>query len=121
MPNPIVIEGGYRKAADFKHRVAFVESLRREPDMRRRMFDTLEQRFGQDFAAERTGKNLYDVLHAAICDSDVPGLEEEFKRRFLPLLEGRAPLPEIESSKRPVAGDGSHRWWRQLLSCSSRW
>ena len=114
MPKPIVIEGGYRKAADFKHRVAFVESLRREPDMRRRMFDTLEQRFGQDFAAERTGKNLYDVLHAAICDSDVPGLEEEFKRRFLPLLEGRAPLPEVEV----VEEAGGRRWIAPLLAAA---
>jgi hypothetical protein len=96
----------------FKHRVAFVDNLRREPDMQRRMFDTLEQQFRQDFAAERTGKNLYDVLHAAVCDADVPGLEKEFKRRFLPLLERRAPLPEVEA----VEKVGGQRWIAPLVA-----
>jgi hypothetical protein len=86
-----ILNGSYEQTErTFKHRVAFVESLRREPDMRRRMFDTLEQRFRQDFASDRTGKNLYDVLHAAVRDADVPGLETEFERRFLPLCRHAA-------------------------------
>jgi hypothetical protein len=96
----------------FKHRLAFVETLRNQPDMRRPMFDTLEQRFGKDFAAERTGKNLYDVVRAAVCDADVPGLEKEFKRRFLPLLEGRAPLSEVEVVEE-VSG---RRWIAPLIA-----
>jgi hypothetical protein len=80
-----------------KHRDAFIESLRHQPEMRRRIFDTLEQRFKQDFAADRAGKNLYDALHAAVRDADVPGLEKEFEWRFLPLLKGRTPSPKVEA------------------------
>jgi hypothetical protein len=108
-----ILNGSYEQTErTFKHRVAFVERLRREPDMRRRMFDTLEQRFRQDFASDRTGKNLYDVLHAAVRDADVPGLETEFERRFLPLLEGRAPLLEIEA----VENAGRGKWIAPLVA-----
>jgi hypothetical protein len=44
----------------------------------------------------------------------VPGLEEEFKRRFLPLLEGRAPLPEVEV----VEEAGGRRWIAPLVAAA---
>jgi hypothetical protein len=80
------------------HRDAFIEALRAGPAMRRQVFDTLEQRYRQDFIAGRAGKNLYDALHAAVCDADVPGAEEEFKGRFLRLLKGRSPR-KVQAAK----------------------
>jgi hypothetical protein len=80
------------------HRDAFIEALRAGPAMRRQVFDTLEQRYRQDFIAGRAGTNLYDALHAAVCDADVPGAEEEFKDRFLPLLRGRSPR-KVQAAK----------------------
>jgi hypothetical protein len=55
----------------------------------------LEQRYRQDFIAGRAGKNLYDALHAAVCDAGVPGAEEEFKR------------PLFTAPQRAIAAQGS--------------
>jgi hypothetical protein len=73
----------------FVHREAFMDTLRGSQDMRKRMFDTLEERYGQDFGSGRVGRNLYDALHSAVRDAAVPGAAEEFETRFLPLLNGQ--------------------------------
>jgi hypothetical protein len=73
----------------FEHRDAFMETLRAGQDMRKRVFDTLEERYGQDFGSGRVGRNLYDALHSAVHDAAVPGAAEEFENRFLPLLNGQ--------------------------------
>src|SRR5262249_17927788 len=42
-----------------------------------------------DFGKDRIGRNLYDTLHSAVQDADVPDALAEFERRFLPLVDGR--------------------------------
>lgn len=71
----------------FEHRDAFIETVRSGRDARKRVFDILEQRHSQDFPSGRMGKNLYDVLHSAVNDAAVPGVIEEFEKRFSPLLD----------------------------------
>jgi hypothetical protein len=73
----------------FEHRDAFMETLRVGQEMRKRIFDTLEERYGQDFGSGRVGRNLYDALHSAVRDAAVPGAAKEFENRFLPLVNGQ--------------------------------
>jgi hypothetical protein len=73
----------------FEHRDAFIGALRAGPDMRKRIFDSLEERYAHDLGTGRAGKILYDSLHSAVRDADVPGAAEEFEDRFLPLLDPR--------------------------------
>jgi hypothetical protein len=40
----------------FEHRDAFMETLRVGQEMRKRIFDTLEERYGQDFGSGRVGR-----------------------------------------------------------------
>jgi len=76
-----------------EHRDAFMQSLRAGPEARRRIFESLERRFGQDFASGRSGQLLYETLHSAVQDAAVPGALSEFEGRFLPLVNGhRTPL-----------------------------
>ena len=70
-----------------EHRDAFIETVRSGRDARKHVFDILEQRHAQDFASGRPGKNLYDALHSAVQDAGVPGVIEEFEKRFSPLLD----------------------------------
>jgi hypothetical protein len=71
----------------FKHRDAFIETLRIGPDMRKRVFETLEERFAHDLGTGRESKILYNALHSAVRDAEVPGAVEEFEDRFLPLVD----------------------------------
>src|SRR5262249_10150534 len=73
----------------FEHRDGFMETLRSGAEMRRRIFESLEQRYGQDFAGGAVGRTLYATLHSAVADADVPGALAEFESRFLPLVNGR--------------------------------
>ena len=66
----------------FKHRDAFIETLRIGPDMRKRVFETLEERFAHDLGTGRESKILYNALHSAVRDVEVPGAVEEFEDRF---------------------------------------
>jgi hypothetical protein len=79
-----------------EHRDAFMETLRSGPELRRRIFESLEQRFGDDFGKDRIGRNLYDTLHSAVQDADVPDALAEFEKRFLPLVDGRRLPRQIE-------------------------
>ena len=92
----------------FEHRDAFIGTLRAGPDMRKRVFDTLEERFAHDLGTGRAGKILYDALHSAVRDTDVPGAAEEFEDRFLPLLNpGRSPRKaDALDQDRIAAADG---------------
>jgi hypothetical protein len=82
-----------------------METLRAGSELRRRVFESLEQRFGQDFGNGRAGKHLYETLHAAVADADVPDALTEFERRFLPLVDGRR-LPQQTEPQSAEAGDG---------------
>jgi len=99
-----------------EHRDAFMETLRAGPELRRRVFESLEQRFGQDFGNGRAGKHLYETLHAAVADADVPDALTEFERRFLPLVDGRRSAQQIEAEsteadESATTGAGRARGW----------
>ena len=70
----------------FEHQAAFVDMLRVGRDMRKRMFDTLEDRHADDFGSGKAGRKLYDDLLSAVRDAGVPEAVTEFESRFLPLL-----------------------------------
>jgi hypothetical protein len=88
------------------HRDGFMETLRAGPEMRRRIFASLEQRYGQDFGNGPLGRSLYEALHSAVADADVPGALAEFESRFLPLGNGRR-LPNQEEVDPAEAADKS--------------
>jgi hypothetical protein len=75
----------------FEHQAAFVDMLRVGRDMRKRMFDTLEERHADDFGNGKTGRRLYDDLLSAVRDAGVPEAVTEFESRFLPLLNRKRP------------------------------
>ena len=79
-----------------EHRDAFIGTLRAGRDVRKRIFDSLEQRFAHGLGTGREGKMLYDALLSAVRDADVPGAAEEFEARFLPLVN-RAPPREADA------------------------
>jgi hypothetical protein len=82
------------------------------------MFDILEQRHAEDFGKVRVGRNLYDALHLAVRDAEVPGATEDFENRFLPLLDpARSPRKvelgpaEMADQDRIAAADGRASGW----------
>jgi len=100
----------------FEHRDGFMETLRSGAEMRRRIFESLEQRYGQDFAGGAVGKTLYATLHSAVADADVPGALAEFESRFLPLVNGRrlpnqAEAASAEADEDAPAPDGRQWGW----------
>jgi hypothetical protein len=68
------------------HQSEFMEMLRGGREMRKRIFDTLEQRHAHDFGNGKEGMKLYEDLLSAVRDAGVPEAEEEFENRFFPLL-----------------------------------
>jgi cell division septation protein DedD len=69
------------------HQAAFTEMLRVGREMRKRMFDTLEQRHADDLGSGKKGVKLYEDLLSAVRDAGVPEAAEEFENRFLPLVK----------------------------------
>jgi hypothetical protein len=92
----------------FEHRDAFIGALRAGPDLRKRVFATLEERYAHDLGTGRTGKILYDALHSAVRDADVPGAAKEFEDRFRPLLNPRRSPRKADAldQDRITAADG---------------
>ena len=78
---------GLKEGNVVEHQVAFIQALRSGHKMRKRMFDTIEQRHKNDFVRSRRGMGLYEDLLSAVRVSGVPEAVEEFESRFLPLLE----------------------------------
>jgi hypothetical protein len=89
------------------HRDGFMETLRAGPEMRRRIFASLEQRYAQDFASGAVGRTLYETLHSAVADADVPGALAEFESRFLPLVNGRRLPNQTETGPAEAADEGA--------------
>ena len=82
-----------------EHRDAFIQTLRAGPQVRERIFDTLEERCGQHLANDQAGRDLYDVLYSAVHDAAVPEAVKEFENRFLPLLKRTRSSLEAESGR----------------------
>jgi hypothetical protein len=78
---------GLKEGNVVEHQGAFIQALRSGHKMRKRMFDTIEQRHKNDFVRSSRGMGLYDDLLSAVRVSGVPEAVEEFESRFLPLLE----------------------------------
>jgi hypothetical protein len=79
-----------------EHQAAFVDMLRVGRDMRKRMFDTLEERHADDFGNGKAGRRLYDDLLSAVRDAGVPEAVTEFESRFLPLLNKKRPQADAQ-------------------------
>ena len=79
----------------FEHQAAFIETLRAGHKMRKRVFDTLEQRHAQDFGNGRAGMKLYEHLLSAVRDTGVAEATEEFENRFFPLLNPDRPRGDV--------------------------
>ena len=80
----------------FEHQAAFVDMLRVGRDMRKRMFETLEERHAYDFGSGKSGRKLYDDLLSAVRDAGVPEAVTEFESRFLPLLNKKRPQADAQ-------------------------
>jgi hypothetical protein len=78
---------GLKEGNVVEHQGAFIQALRSGHKMRKRMFDTIEQRHKHDFVSSRMGMGLYEDLLSAVRVSGVLEAVEEFESRFLPLLE----------------------------------
>jgi hypothetical protein len=69
-----------------EHQSAFMEALRGGRQMRKRIFDTLEQHHTHDFGNSRLGPRLYEDLLSAVRESGAAEAVKEFESRFLPLV-----------------------------------
>jgi len=103
-----------------EHREAFIQTLRAGPRERMRIFDVLEERCAQHLGSDRVGRNLYDILYAAVQDAAVPEAVKEFEKRFLPLLSRpRSPLEpergraEITDQARTATDNSRVGGWRR--------
>lgn len=69
-----------------EHQSAFIDTLRGGHEMRKRIFDVLEQRHAHDFGNGGAGMRYYETLLAIVREAEVPEAVEEFQHRFHPLL-----------------------------------
>ncbi len=70
-----------------EYREDFVQALRKGKSMRNCMFSVLEQRHATDFANGPSGVKYYTNLFEAVRAANVPDAVEEFRSRFIPLLD----------------------------------
>jgi len=69
-----------------EHQAAFMDALRAGRQMRKCIFDTIEQRHARDFGNSRVGPRLYEELLSAVRDSGAREAAKEFEIRFFPLV-----------------------------------
>src|SRR5262249_32711884 len=69
-----------------QHQAAFMDELRAGRQMRKCIFDTIEQRHTRDFGNSRVGPRLYEELLSAVRDSGAREAAKEFEIRFFPLV-----------------------------------
>jgi hypothetical protein len=99
-----------------EYQVAFIQALRSGHKMRKRMFDTIEQRHKNDFVRSSRGMGLYEDLLSDVRVSGVPEAVEEFESRFLPLLDsdrtrGDADVAAQEDMAQPGATEIQSTFW----------
>ena len=73
------------------HHAVFVNALRGGHEIRKRIFDVIEQHHANDFRDGREGVELYEELLSALRNSGMPDVVKEFERRFAPLLNPDRP------------------------------
>ena len=106
-----------------EHQAAFIQALRSGGKMRKRMFDTIEQRHARDFVSGRVGTDLYENLLSAVRVSGVPEAVEEFESRFFPLLHsdqtrGGAGIGAQEEMAQHGTTEVQNRRWGTLVGIS---
>jgi hypothetical protein len=69
-----------------EHQSAFMDALRNGRQMRKRVFDTIEQHHAEDFGNSKVGPRLYADILAAVRESGAAEALTEFESRFLPLV-----------------------------------
>jgi len=75
------------EGAVLEHHAIFVNALRGGHEIRKRIFDVIEQYHANDFGDGMAGIELYEELLSALRDSGMPEVVKEFERRFAPLLK----------------------------------
>jgi hypothetical protein len=89
-----------------EYQAAFTDALRGGRQMRKRLFDTIEQRHVHDFADGRVGTRLYEHILSAVRESRVPEAIEEYETRFFPLLNADPPPRRADiGSPEDIAGE----------------
>jgi hypothetical protein len=68
-----------------EHQATFANALRSGPEIRKRIFDILEEHHAHDFG-HGAGMELYEELLSALRDSGMREVVKEFETRFSPLL-----------------------------------
>jgi len=95
----------------FEHQAAFMEMLRVGRDMRKRMFDTLEERHAQDFQNGKAGMKLYEELLSAVRDAGGLAIADEVQTGYSRLgwhqwaFEQQQVVPDIVTVAK-AAGNG---------------
>ena len=84
-----------------EYREDFVQALRKGKSMRNCMFSVLEQRHATDFANGPSGVKYYTNLFEAVRAANVPDAVEEFRSRFIPLLDPNEMEAALPSRKTP--------------------
>ena len=88
-----------------EHRAIFVNALRSGDEIRRRIFDNIEQHHAHDFGNGRAGIELYEEFLYALRDSGMPEVMKEFERRFFPLLSPSPPHSNADLGPREEMTD----------------
>jgi hypothetical protein len=95
---------------------AFISTLHAGRQMRKRMFDVIEQRHAHDFGNGKDGKRLYEDLLSAIRNSGITEAVEEFESHFFTFLNRNLSRRGAEIGQREVMtkedrGAESRRRW----------
>jgi hypothetical protein len=69
-----------------QHQSAFVDALRSGRQMRKRIFDTIEERHAHDLRNSSLGPAFYEELLSAVRQAGMAEAVKEFESRFLPIL-----------------------------------
>jgi hypothetical protein len=89
-----------------EHQAVFVNALRGGCEIRKRIFDVIEQHHANDFGNGREGVKLYEELLSALRDSGMAEAMKEFERRFSPLLN---PDPPVRNAELGPRGERVHQ------------
>jgi hypothetical protein len=69
-----------------EYQSAFVDALRSGRQMRKRIFDTIEERHAHDLRNSRLGPGFYEELLSVVRQAGTAEGIKEFESRFLPCL-----------------------------------
>ncbi len=87
-----------------EHRAIFVNALRSGDEIRRRIFDNIEQHHAHDFGNGRAGIELYEEFLYALRDSGMPEVMKEFERRLCNHSGAPSTAPRLGQGVYPLCG-----------------